>query len=70
MSCPLCGSGNHAELTAEMVIHFSGLKNVDKPGVWVFEKLLVCLNCGGSKFTVPAKELASIQVEVEIGSGL
>jgi len=53
-----------------MVIHFSGLKNLDKPGVWVFEKLLVCLNCGGSKFTVPAKELASIQVEVEIGSGL
>jgi hypothetical protein len=70
MSCPLCGSGNQVKLTAEMFIHVSGLKNLDKPGVWVFEKLLVCLNCGGSKFTVPAKELASIQVEVEIGSEL
>lgn len=63
MSCPLCGSGNHAELAAEMNIHFSGLKNLGKPGVFVFPKqLLVCLNCGDSHFTVPAKELASIQV--------
>ena len=70
MSCQLCGSGNETELAAEMIIHFTGLRNLDKPGVWVFEKLLVCLNCGGSMFTVPAKELASIQMEVEIGSGL
>jgi hypothetical protein len=61
MSCLSCGSGNQAELTAEMVIHFSGLKNVDKPGFWVFPKLLlVCLDCGCSHFTVPARELASI----------
>ena len=61
MSCLLCGSGNQAELTAEMVIHFSGLKNLDKLGVWVFPKLLlVCLDCGCSRFTVPARELASI----------
>ena len=61
MPCPLCGSGNQAELTAEMVIHFSGLKNLDKPGVWVFPKLLlVCLDCGCSRFTVPLRELASI----------
>ena len=61
MSCPLCGSGNQAELTAEMVIHFTGLKNLDKPGVWVFPKqLLVCLDCGCSHFTVPATELVSI----------
>jgi hypothetical protein len=60
MSCPLCGSGNQAELTAEMVIHFSGLKNLDKPGVWVFPKLLVCLDCGYSHFTVPERKLLSI----------
>jgi hypothetical protein len=57
MSCPLCGSGNEAELAAEMIIHFSGLKNLDNPGVWVFPKLLVCLNCGFSQFIVPEPEL-------------
>jgi hypothetical protein len=71
MSCPLCGSGNQAELTAEVVMHFCGLKNLDKPGVWVFPKLLVCLNCGGSHFSVPARELASLKSsagEIALGS--
>jgi hypothetical protein len=60
MSCLLCGSLNQAELTAEMVIHFSGLKYLEEPGVWVFPKLLVCLDCGCSHFTVPERQLASI----------
>jgi hypothetical protein len=60
MSCQLCGSGNEAELASEMIIHFSGLTNLDKPGVWVFSKVLVCLDCGSSHFTVPKTELASI----------
>jgi hypothetical protein len=57
MSCLLCGSGNEAELTAEMLIHFSGLKNIEKPAVWLFTKLLVCLDCGSSRFTVPESKL-------------
>src|ERR1700751_1648629 len=61
MSCLLCGSGIR-QLTAEMVIHFSALKNLDKPGVWVFPKLLVCLDCGRSRLTVPKKELASARL--------
>jgi hypothetical protein len=60
MSCLLCGSGNEAELVSEMIIHFSGPKNLDKPGVWVFSNVLVCLDCGSSHFTVPKTELASI----------
>jgi len=60
MFCLLCGSGNQTELSAETVIHFSGLKNLDKCGVWVFPKLLVCLDCGCSHFTVPERQLASI----------
>ena len=60
MSCQLCGSGNEAELDAEMIIHFSGLKNLDKPGVWAFSKVLVCLDCGSSHVTVPKTKLASI----------
>jgi hypothetical protein len=41
-----------------MIIHFRSLKNVDEPGVWVFPKLLVCLACGFSRFTVQESELA------------
>ena len=67
MSCLLCGSGIR-QLTAEMVIHFSALKNLDKPGVWVFPKLFVCLDCGYSHFTVPQRELDSIAHTLEISS--
>lgn len=58
MSCLFCGSGKEAELTPEMLMHFPGLKNLDKPAVWLFPKLLVCLDCGSSRFTVPESELA------------
>jgi hypothetical protein len=68
VSCLLCGSDSQAELTAEMLIHFSGLKNLNKPGVWVFPKLLVCLDCGYSHFTVPKRELASIARTLGISS--
>jgi hypothetical protein len=60
MACLSCGSFNEAEFAAEMVIHFSGLKNLDKPGVLVFPKLSVCLDCGSSRFTVPKAELAAL----------
>jgi hypothetical protein len=58
MACVLCTSGNEAEFAAEVLIHFSGLNNVDKPGVWIFPKLLVCLDCGFSRFTAPKVTLA------------
>jgi hypothetical protein len=57
MTCLRCASTNQAKFSAEMIIHLSGLKNVDKPGVWVFPKLLVCLDCGFSRFAVPETEL-------------
>jgi hypothetical protein len=60
MSCVYCRSFKQAELTAEMLIHFPGLKNLDKPALWLFPKLLVCLDCGCSHFTVPGTELGSI----------
>ena len=58
MSCLLCASGNHGEFGTEILIHFRGLKNLDRPIVWLFPKLLVCLDCGFSRFTIPEPELA------------
>lgn len=57
MSCLSCGSNHQEQLAAEMIIHFSGLRNVDKAGVWVFPHLLVCLDCGFSSFSIPETEL-------------
>jgi hypothetical protein len=58
MSCRACASGNQSEFPSEIIIHLPGLKNVDNPGVWVFPKLLVCLDCGFARFTVQRAELA------------
>jgi hypothetical protein len=41
-----------------MIIHFPDFKDLDKPGVWAFPKLLVCLDCGSSRFTIPKTDLA------------
>jgi hypothetical protein len=58
MSCLSCASDHQADFSAEMIIHYRGLKNVDKPGVWVFPEVLVCLDCGFLQSTVAAPELA------------
>ena len=61
MRCMVCASGKQAEFNAEINIHFPGLKNMDKSTVWVFPKLLVCLDCGFSRCTVPETELALLK---------
>jgi hypothetical protein len=57
MSCASCMSGNQTEFSAEMIIHFAGLKNVDKCGVLPFPNILVCLDCGLFSHAVPAPKL-------------
>lgn len=57
MACRYCQSPTEIELTAEMNIHFSGVKNVDKPSVWAFPQLIVCLNCGFVEFLLDRDEL-------------
>jgi|HubBroStandDraft_6_1064221.scaffolds.fasta_scaffold44855_1 hypothetical protein len=57
MPCPASASGNQSEFPAEMIVHPRGLKNLDNPGVRIFQKLSVCLDCGYSWFTVPEAEL-------------
>ena len=68
--CPSCQSSNQAEFPSELLIHFSGRENLDKPGVWVFPKLLVCLDCGFLQSTVPAPELAQLAASASIGERL
>jgi hypothetical protein len=60
MPCKSCGSTNQRKFTAEMGIHFPGLQNLDKPVVWVFPEIVVCLDCGTSEFAVPEEELRQL----------
>jgi hypothetical protein len=60
MACLLCGSANEKQFAAEMVIHLGDLTNIDNPGVWVFPKIVTCLDCGIVRFNVSKTELASL----------
>ena len=58
MSCMLCASSNQSTFSAEINIHFPGRRGLDKPAVLVFPKLVVCLDCGLTQFTLPETELS------------
>jgi hypothetical protein len=61
MNCASCGSGNQSEFTAEINVHFRGLKNLNNPGVLACPEILICLHCGFSRFTIPRAELAQLE---------
>ena len=60
MSCSACTSANRLEFGAEMIIHFPGKEGLDKPAVWAFPSLLVCMSCGHTEFTVSETALAEL----------
>jgi hypothetical protein len=60
MPCKSCASVKQKQLTAEMGIHFIGLENIDKPTVWVFPEVIVCLDCGTAEFAIPQAELRQL----------
>jgi len=56
MSCRRCASDSLKSFNGELAVHFPGLEGLDKPIVWVFPKLLVCLQCGFGEFEVPDEQ--------------
>jgi len=57
LGCKSCHSENLAKFNAEVAIHFPGLKNINKPPLFVFPELMVCLDCGVAQFSIPIAEL-------------
>ena len=57
MPCKSCGSVNQQKFSGEISIHFP---DIDKPNVWVFPELVVCLDCGTAEFAVPEEELRQL----------
>ena len=56
MSCNRSASTEQKNFNGELAIHFAGLEGLDKPIVWVFPRLLVCLHCGFGEFVVPEQQ--------------
>jgi hypothetical protein len=61
MGCRFCKSNDLRVFTAEMNIHFPGFENLDKPTVWVFPPVTICLNCGCADFVVHGEPLQKLK---------
>jgi len=59
MSCT-CGHNRERQFPAEINIHFSGMRGLDKPSVWVFPRLKVCLDCGLAQFQIAETQLRQL----------
>jgi hypothetical protein len=55
-----CASHTVNEFSAELAIHFPGWDGLEKPVVWAFPKLMVCLGCGLVEFELPPEKLAQL----------
>ena len=60
MRCVGCESERLKEFASEIAIHFPGLENLHKPQVFVFPKVIVCLDCGFSEFSIVEPELKKL----------
>lgn len=60
--CKSCGNSNQSEFSSEICIHFPGLQGLDIPAVFVFPKLVVCLDCGFTECLIPETELRRLAV--------
>lgn len=58
--CSSCQSTNRRKFTAEINIHFPGIKGLEIPTVWVFPEILVCMDCGQAQFAIPEAELKEL----------
>jgi predicted nucleic-acid-binding Zn-ribbon protein len=57
MPCKKCGSEHLGEYGSEINVHSPAHNDLDKPSVLLFPKLLVCLECGFTEFTLSESEL-------------
>ncbi len=57
MTCNACQSEKQRLFNGEIAIQLPGLDGRDRPIVFVFPKLVVCLDCACAEFTVTEKAL-------------
>ena len=59
--CRRYSSLNEVEFPSEIMIHFTGRKRLDNPGVLTFPSMLVCLDCGSTQLTISEADLALLR---------
>jgi hypothetical protein len=64
--CRYCQSENQNTFSGELALHFRGLDGLNKPIVWVFQDVSVCLDCGYSQFPVPERELEVLRTKAPV----
>lgn len=69
MVCKSCGSGRQQIFNGEIAVHVPGLEGLDKPVVWVFPKLFVCLNCGSGEFQIREQEMRILRKDNAAAAG-
>jgi hypothetical protein len=60
-ACTSCGSEKQKKFGSEIIIHFPGLKGLDKPTFFVFPMLAVCLDCGLTNFVLKETDLSPLR---------
>ena len=60
VACKRCSSENQMKFNTEMNVHFSGREGLEKPTVWAFPEIVVCLDCGFAEFVVAETELKAL----------
>jgi hypothetical protein len=62
ITCPSCSSNNKRTLNGEIALHFGGgLHGLEKPIVWSFPTVLVCLDCGFAEFVLEDAPLKNLR---------
>jgi hypothetical protein len=68
VDCAVCQSGNQSKFTAEMMIHFNGVEGINNPGILIFPKVWICLDCGFSRFATSEIELRGLANGIASGA--
>ena len=62
MRCRSCAATLGGQtFTGEIALHFPGFDGLNKPIVWVFPRVLVCVQCGFAEFVVPEDSLKALR---------
>jgi hypothetical protein len=70
MACQKWSSENQSTFNGEVGIHFPGREGLSKSIVLVYPKLVVCLKCGFTEFTVPERELRVLQHDTSVDGAI
>jgi len=62
MKCRGCGGSPEVQaFDSEIALHFPGFDGLNKPIVWAFPKVLICLECGFAEFLVPDDSMQTLR---------